>query len=318
MSFILTICDRNRIMMDRGEVLLGIINLNKPMGKTSHDMVGVMRRILGTRRIGHAGTLDPCASGVLPILVGKATGLSDLLTEKTKTYIATVKLGIETDTYDTTGTVTQTSDVRPTPEVIIETAKQFCGKLQQLPPMYSAIKMNGKKLYELARQGVTVERKPREVEIYRLNCFDFTEDGFKMEVECSKGTYIRSLCYDLGRALGTCACMDQLTRTQSGPFLLDSSCSVEDVEQAVLAGNLEAVLLPPEVVLSDHPAVRVPKEAVPKIKNGLRMRPEQLGIRDANLGDFFRLYDESELLCLSQVVADGKALVLAIVKTFFD
>ena len=317
LSFILTICGRNRIMMDRGEVLLGIINLNKPTGKTSHDMVGAMRRILGTRRIGHAGTLDPCASGVLPILVGKATGLSDLLTEKTKTYIATVKLGIETDTYDTTGTVTKISDVRVSPEQITETAKQFCGKLQQLPPMYSAVKMNGKKLYELARQGVTVERKPRDVEIYKLHCFDFAEDGFKMEVMCSKGTYIRSLCYDLGIALGTCACMDCLIRTQSGPFFLEQSCTVEEVEQAMLAGKPETVLMPPEVVLMEYPAVAVPKEAVAKIKNGLRMRPEQLGIDDVSLGDCVRLYDQNELLCLSQVVADGKTHVLAIIKTFF-
>ncbi len=297
--------------------MLGIINLCKPTGKTSHDMVARVRHILGTRRVGHAGTLDPLASGVLPILVGKATGLSDLLTEKTKTYIATVRLGIETDTFDTTGTVVHLSDVRPSQEVICQAAEGFLGNISQLPPMYSAVKMNGKKLYELARQGVTVERKPRSVTIHHIACFDFTEEGFRMEVQCSKGTYIRSLCHDLGRALGTCACMEGLVRTQSGPFLLEQAYTPEEVEQAARDGALERVLLPPEVVLMDYPAVVVPAGSVAKIKNGLRMRPEQLGISQARLGDVFRLYDGDMLLCLSQVMEEGNTPVLAILKTFY-
>ncbi len=298
--------------------MLGIINLYKPTGKTSHDMVCFVRRTLGIKRVGHAGTLDPEASGVLPILVGKATALSDLLTEKRKTYIATVQWGIETDTYDLAGTVTGTSDVRPTPLEIEIAAKEFLGEIAQLPPMYSAVKMNGKKLYELARQGVVIERKHRKVRIENIRCFNFEKDSFQMEVRCSKGTYIRSLCYDLGKSLGTCATMAALVRTQSGPFLLDNAVTPEQVQEAVAAGHIENILLPAEFVLSDVKAIKVPVQAVEKIKNGLRMRPQQLGICEAKIGELFRLYDKEELLCLSKVIESEEGLVLAVDKTFYE
>ncbi len=303
--------------MDRGECLLGIINLHKPAGKTSHDMVSFVRKTLGLKRVGHAGTLDPDATGVLPVLVGKATSLSDLLTEKTKTYVATVRLGIETDTYDASGQVTSRSGKRPTEAEICEAAKGFLGVISQVPPMYSAIKVGGKKLYELARKGETVTVKPREVTIYSLRCFDFREDTFSMEVSCSKGTYIRSLCHDLGRALGTCACMEALVRTQSGPFLLENAYTPEDIEKAVQGGNLDQILLPPEVVLSGYPAVTLTEQTVLKIKNGLRMRPEQLGISGTKEGDVFRLYDGDMLLCLVKAILSESTLVLSIEKTFF-
>ncbi len=298
--------------------MLGIINLHKPTGKTSHDMVSFVRRTLSIKRVGHAGTLDPEASGVLPILVGKATVLSDLLTEKTKTYLATVQLGIETDTYDLAGVVTATSNVRPAPDEIQRAAASFLGDILQLPPMYSAIKMNGKKLYELARQGITVERKERQVHIESLRCFNFTKDTFQMEVQCSKGTYIRSLCHDLGKALGSCAAMASLVRTQSGPFLLADAVTPEDIERAVSAGEIDKLILPPETVLSGYPKIMVPPLAVPKIKNGLQMRPEQLNIKNPALGDRFCLYDGNTLLCLSQVIMSGKEMVLAIEKTFYE
>ncbi len=304
-------------MLDRGEVLLGIINLNKPAGKTSHDMVSFVRRTLGLKRVGHAGTLDPDATGVLPVLVGKATSLSDLLTEKTKTYVATVRIGVETDTYDISGQVINRSDKRPTEAEICEAAKTFLGEIFQVPPMYSAIKVGGKKLYELARRGETIEVAPRQVTIYNISCFDFTDDTFCMEVSCSKGTYIRSLCHDLGRALGTCACMEALVRTKSGPFLLGEACTPEDLEEAVRQGKIEKFLLPPETVLSVYPPVYLVEEVASKIKNGLRMRPEQLGIKDANEGDMFRLYDKETLLCLVKAIAGENALVLSIEKTFF-
>lgn len=304
-------------MLDRGEVLLGIINLNKPAGKTSHDMVSFVRRTLGLKRVGHAGTLDPDATGVLPVLVGKATSLSDMLTEKVKTYVATVRIGIETDTYDISGQVTKRSDKRPQETEICEAAKGFLGEISQVPPMYSAIKVGGKKLYELARKGETIQVEPRRVTIYEIHCFNFTGDTFCMEVTCSKGTYIRSLCHDLGRALGTCACMEALVRTKSGPFLLEESCTPEEFEKAVSQGDVERFLLPPETVLSAYPSVQLAEEVVPKIKNGLRMRPGQLGITNANEGDVFRLYDKERLLCLVKTIADENALVLSIEKTFF-
>ncbi len=310
---------RNKIqsMMNRGEVLLGIINLNKPAGKTSHDMVSFVRRTMGIKRVGHAGTLDPDATGVLPILVGKATTLSDLLTEKTKTYLATVRLGIETDTYDISGQVTGTCKNRPTETEICRMAERFLGNISQMPPMYSAIKVGGKKLYELARQGQTVALQPRQVTIYSLSCFNFTEDTFQMEVSCSKGTYIRSLCHDLGRALGTCACMESLVRTKSGPFLLENAHTPEEIEEAIHNGAIKQILLPPETVLSAYKAVSLTEDTVSKIKNGLRMRPQQLGITDATEGECYRLYDGETLLCLVKAIAGEGSLVLAIDKTFF-
>ena len=304
-------------MINQNAGLLGIINLNKPAGKTSHDMVSLVRRTLGLKRVGHAGTLDPDATGVLPVLVGKATSLSDLLTEKVKTYVATVRIGIETDTYDISGQVTNSSDKRPNDAEICEAAKEFLGEISQVPPMYSAIKVGGKKLYELARRGETIEVAPRQVTIYDISCFNFAGDSFMMEVTCSMGTYIRSLCHDLGKKLGTCACMEALVRTKSGPFLLENSCTPEELSEAAEKGNIAKVLLPPEVVLSDYPAVTLKEDAVVKIKNGLRMRPGQLGIGDAEEGDVFRLYDGETLLCLVKAIYDGTALVLSIEKTFF-
>ncbi len=296
--------------------MLGIINLNKPTGKTSHDMVSFVRKTLGIRRVGHAGTLDPEASGVLPILVGKATALSELLTDKTKSYTAGVQLGVETDTYDATGTVTGTSPVRPTAEEIQKGAKGFIGTIEQVPPMYSAIKKDGKKLYDLARQGITIERKPRRIEIFDISCFDFQEDGFSMEVSCSKGTYIRSLCHDLGKALGTCACMASLVRSRSGPFSLAEAVTPEELAEAVETGRINEVLLPPETVLSDYLAVDVPPEMAQRVKNGLRYRVGQLGL-NAKEGERFRLYEGDNLLCLAKAVPSNEGLVLAIEVSFY-
>ncbi len=291
--------------------MLGIINLHKPTGKTSHDMVSLVRRTLGLKRVGHTGTLDPEASGVLPILVGKATGLSELLTEKTKGYTARVRLGIATDTYDLAGTVTETSDVIPTEAEIRAAAKAFIGKISQLPPMYSAIKKDGKKLYELARQGIEIEREAREVEIYDLRLYDFSFNEFSLDVTCSKGTYIRSLCYDLGRALGTYATMASLVRTKSGIFTLENAVTPEEFVAAVEAGERDKVLLPPEVVLSDFPAIDVVPEMAARVKNGLRYRTEQLGVPDAKEGALYRLYENGNLFCLSKVVQGEGSLVLA-------
>ncbi len=302
---------------DGCDVLLGIINLHKPVGKTSHDMVSFVRRQLKIKRVGHAGTLDPDAEGVLPILVGKATSLSDLLTEKTKTYIATVQLGVETDTYDMTGTVTARTKMQASEAEICEVASSFLGEIEQLPPMYSAIKVQGQKLYDLARRGITIERKTRKVQIYSLRCFDFHEDCFKMEVTCSKGTYIRSLCHDLGKQLGGCAAMASLVRTQSGPFTLDKACTPETFSAAVERGEHEQFLLPPEVVLSDFPAVTVSAKTAAKIKNGLRLRPDQLGLIDTAAGDVFRIYEQEALIALVRAIESAEGLVLAIDKTFF-
>ncbi|MBE7010798.1 MAG: tRNA pseudouridine(55) synthase TruB [Ruminococcaceae bacterium] len=280
-------------------------------------MVGFVRRQLHMKRVGHAGTLDPCAEGVLPILVGKATSLSDLLTEKTKTYIASVELGVETDTYDATGTVLSRSDKVFTEQEVHTAAQSFLGEIQQLPPMYSAIKMGGQKLYDLARRGITVEREPRNVHIYSLRCYDFDGQQFKMEVTCSKGTYIRSLCHDLGKKLGSCAVMTGLIRTQSGPFLLTEACTPEQFAEAVEKGEAERFILPPEFVLQQYRALTVDEPTAVKIKNGLRLSCEQLKLFDAPLGEVYRIYEKEELIALLKVIESAEGKVLAIDKTFF-
>ena len=194
----------------------GIINVKKEKGFTSHDVVAKLRGILHFKKIGHTGTLDPDATGVLPVCIGKATKVVDLLTEKDKTYIAGVKLGVKTDTLDMTGTVLETRPVTCTGEDLEQCLKSFEGDIEQVPPMYSAIKIQGKRLYEMARQGKTVERKPRKVTIYSLKLLqaDLEKNWFEIEVHCSKGTYIRSLCDDIGEKLGCLAAMNSLVRTQ--------------------------------------------------------------------------------------------------------
>ena len=255
-------------MLDRGEVLLGIINLNKPAGKTSHDMVSFVRRTLGLKRVGHAGTLDPDATGVLPVLVGKATSLSDLLTEKVKTYVATVRIGIETDTYDISGQVTNRSDVRPSDDEICEMAKSFLGEISQVPPMYSALKKDGVRLYELARQGVEVEREERECEIYCLEVEEISENEFSLYTECSSGTYIRSLIYDIGEVLGVGATMTSLNRNFACGISEDECITLQELENFRDNNELEKVVISVDKILSEYPKINVTKPQGVRFKNG--------------------------------------------------
>lgn len=237
----------------------GILVINKPEGMTSHDVVGRVRRILHTKKVGHAGTLDPLATGVLVVLVGKATKLSERLLCEKKRYKAGFKLGVETDTYDITGEVLSEMPAAVSEKELSECVKAFSGKISQVPPMYSAIKIGGKKLYELARRGVTVERKPRNVEIY-----DISLCGENMlDICCSKGTYIRSLIHDMGEKLGCGATLTSLCRTSSGKFKLDSAVTIEELE---IRGFEECALSIDEVV--DAPRVSVGGENERKIKNG--------------------------------------------------
>ena len=189
----------------------GIININKDKGYTSHDVVAVLRRVLNIRKIGHTGTLDPDATGVLPVCVGKATKVCDIITDRDKTYEAKVLLGVTTDTLDTSGEILSKNEVDVSEEDIKEALDCFRGEIEQIPPMYSAIKVDGKKLYEYARAGVEIERKSRKVTIYDIELLDVELPYFSIRVKCSKGTYIRTLCEDLGNALGTGACMQSAT-----------------------------------------------------------------------------------------------------------
>lgn len=219
--------------------MFGFINVYKPKGITSHDVVARLRRITKIKQIGHTGTLDPFAEGVLPICIGKATRLIEYLSDD-KAYIATIQFGKTTDTYDIEGQITSESDKKVTQEEVIDNLKSFEGEIEQLPPIYSAIKVNGKKLYEYAREGKEVEIKPREVNIYniRLENFDYETQVAKIYIKCSKGTYIRTIGYDLGQNLGCGAYLTNLIRVQAGDFVVDNSVKLDDLTKEDVEKNL--------------------------------------------------------------------------------
>lgn len=215
-----------------GVVNFGFLNVYKPRGMTSHDVVGVMRKLTGIRQIGHTGTLDPFAEGVLPICIGKATRLIEYLSDD-KEYLATIKFGADTSTYDLEGDVVEQFDTVVKKDEVIKALKTFEGKISQMPPMYSAIKVNGKKLYEYARNGETVDVKPRDVIIYKIELKNFYESEQIAEVlvKCSKGTYIRSIAYDLGKKMSTGAHLINLVRTQAGCFRIDESVKLDSLKE---------------------------------------------------------------------------------------
>lgn len=235
----------------------GIFNLNKPPGMTSHDVVARVRRLTRQRRVGHAGTLDPGASGVLPICLGQATRVVEYLSESGKRYRATVILGAVTDTYDAEGEVIRSAPVHVTREELEAALPAFLGAQMQLPPLYSAIKVAGQPLYKLARAGVEVQLQPRPIEIHVLDLIDWQSPALTLDVECSKGTYIRSLAYDLGERLGCGAHLGGLVRLRSGPFTLDESLTLEELAQALEDGTWENYLYAPDEALLDRHAVIV-------------------------------------------------------------
>ncbi|MFL5732633.1 MAG: tRNA pseudouridine(55) synthase TruB [Chloroflexia bacterium] len=241
----------------------GVLNIDKPRGLTSHDVVARVRRLTGQRRAGHAGTLDPLATGVLPVVLGKATRLVEYLSDAGKAYRATLILGATTDTYDGEGTITPTPNaVMPSSEELELALKAFRGEIEQVPPMYSAVKVGGKKLYELARKGAEMERAPRRVTISRLDLEAYNAPRVTLYVECSKGTYIRSLAHDLGAALGTGAYLDALVRTCHGPFNLDAAITLESLEESAREGAWQRNLLPPESILEGWVSLRLdPRQA---------------------------------------------------------
>ena len=234
----------------------GVIVIRKEKGFTSHDVVAKLRGILHMKKIGHTGTLDPDAEGVLPVALGKATRLVDMITDKEKTYEAVMRLGVVTDTQDMSGTVlSQTEDISVTEEELRTVIGSFVGDYMQVPPMYSALKVNGKKLYELAREGKTVERKARPVHFYEIEILDIDFPLVRFCVTCSKGTYIRTLCHDIGEKLGCGAAMETLLRTQVGRFTLDDAITLAQAEEAVQAGEIESKVAGIEQILAEYPRV---------------------------------------------------------------
>ncbi len=242
----------------------GVINIYKVKGFTSHDVVAKLRGMLGQKRIGHTGTLDPEATGVLPVCLGSATKLCDFLTEKDKEYIARIRLGVVTDTQDMTGTVLEERPVDVTQKQVKDVLDRFLGDYDQIPPMYSAVKINGKKLYELARQGKEVERKARRIRIHEIELLSFELPFLKVRISCSKGTYIRTLCHDAGQALGCGAAMEELERTRSGQFGRENAVTLEELqkrldecEAASIKEAIEESLIPTDIVLDEFPPLRL-------------------------------------------------------------
>lgn len=233
----------------------GILLIDKPRDWTSHDVVGKLRGILRERRIGHSGTLDPMATGLLVVFIGRATRAVEFAEAHEKEYHAGLRLGMVTDTQDVTGTVQEQCDCSVSREELEAVLPRFRGEIQQIPPMYSAIKVQGKKLYEIARKGGEVERKPRPVTISKLEVTGEEHGDYLLDVVCSKGTYIRTLCHDIGGALGVGGTMSALRRVRAGQFSLENAYTLEQVQHAADAGRAEELLLPVDALFSEYPAI---------------------------------------------------------------
>ena len=277
----------------------GILNINKPQGKTSFEVVTLVRRLSGERRVGHIGTLDPMATGVLPVCIGQGTRVSEFLAGAHKTYRAEIELGITTDTYDATGRITCRQNASSiTVEEVEKGLQSFHGSIEQVPPLYSAIKHNGKRLYELARSGIEVERKPRKVDIFSLEIVDLQLPVVTIEVVCGKGTYMRSLAYDLGQALGTGAYLKNLVRLRNGIFDISGAISLPQLEDAFSLGYWQSLLNPIDCVLYSMKAVIVDRESMHAIRNGrpfpLKNYMESGLLEDTSTslypGEFYRAY----------------------------
>ncbi|MDY4999791.1 MAG: tRNA pseudouridine(55) synthase TruB [Lachnospiraceae bacterium] len=270
----------------------GIINIYKEQGYTSFDVVAKLRGILKMRKIGHTGTLDPDATGVLPVVLGSATKLVDMLTDKKKEYIATLRLGITTDTLDITGTVLSENTPDVSEGEVRDAILSFIGPQLQTPPMYSAIKVNGRKLYELAREGIEIERQKRSIEIFDIEILDMSLPDIRLRVECSKGTYIRSLCADIGDRLSCGAVMTSLMRTKSGDFAIDRAYTLREVEEAAAGGRVEEMITPVDYCFMDYAGVTVAGDIYKTVRNGNMIRKADIA-GEMTEGDrsFVRIYD---------------------------
>lgn len=270
----------------------GILNVRKEKGFTSHDVVAKLRGMTRQKKIGHTGTLDPDAEGVLPICLGKATKLCDMMTEKEKVYEAVMILGKETDTQDLSGEILKSSATDFLNENQVKDAVlSFIGPYDQIPPMYSAVKVGGKRLYELARQGKEIERKARRVEIGSIRILEMNLPEVRMEVVCSKGTYIRTLCHDIGKKLGCGACMGELLRTKSGIFDLKNSRTLDEIQSFLDNGRIEEILIPIDSMFPGTPKAFVKKGQDKTVYNGNALRPDQFVNRmDPEDGENIRVY----------------------------
>ena len=286
----------------------GIILIDKPIDWTSHDVVGKLRGILHEKRIGHSGTLDPMATGLLVVFVGRATRAVEFAEADTKEYIAGLRLGISTDTQDITGTVISRSELIPSKKELFEVLSRFTGEISQLPPMYSAIKLGGKKLYELARRGETVERKPRTVTVSSIQTIGEENGDHILKVSCSKGTYIRTLCSDIGDALGCGGCMSSLRRTRAGVFSLDDAHTLDEVIKLAAQGGAQELLLPVDSLFPGLPSITAARAAEKKLRCGNEIK---CPVPDGE----YRVYSETGEFLLLGKVSSG---IMKTIKSFFE
>ena len=269
----------------------GTINVYKEKGFTSFDVVAKLRGILKTKKIGHTGTLDPDAEGVLPVCIGRATKVCDILTDKDKVYEAVMLLGVETDTQDTSGEILKELPVNVSEECVKETILSFIGDYAQIPPMYSALKVNGKKLYELAREGKTVERKARNVQIFSIEILEINLPRVRMSVHCSKGTYIRTLCHDIGQKLGCGGCMEKLLRTKVGVFELQDTLKLAEIDALAKAGDVEEKIISVDELFEDYTKVWTTPEFDVVVHNGNRVKKRMLQEKLPLNTERLRVYD---------------------------
>ena len=301
-------------MMDKNEIG-GVLIVNKHAGCTSHDIVNKIRRLYGTKRVGHTGTLDPMATGVLVVLIGRAAKAEEYLQPGKKGYRATLRLGITTDTEDTTGNILTSSDTLPSPEKVLEVCRSFVGKTEQIPPMYSALKVGGKKLVDIARAGGEIERKPRPIEIYSLDCTPTeSESDYTLDVICSGGTYIRTLCADIGKMLGCGGAMASLHRTMTCGFSIDESYTVAELE-AMTEDERKALLIPTESLFADCPEVALPEFFEKLCRGGCEIYQKKLGTNLA-VGTRVRLYDKDGFFALGEVREYESGTAIKAIKTF--
>ena len=276
----------------------GIIIVYKEAGYTSHDVVARLRGILKQKKIGHTGTLDPDAMGVLPVCIGNATKLCDMVADGGKEYKTRMLLGVTTDTYDMSGNVLTRSEVRASRDEIEMAVMSFVGGYEQIPPMYSALKIGGRRLYELARMGREVERAPRHVDIPNIKILDINPPRVSFVVECSKGTYIRSLCADIGDMLGCGGAMQELTRMRVGRYRIEDSLTLSEIEELVDKGTLEQHIIPTDSMFAGWHGAVVKENAKRTLMNGNRLYFEQLDIDDGNTafikGDLLRVYSQNQ------------------------
>lgn len=306
----------------------GILNVLKPAGMTSFDVIGFMRRLTGQKKIGHAGTLDPSAVGVLPLCIGNATRALEFMIDKDKVYRAELTLGVSTDTQDSSGIVLDSYSVEVNEDVIKKTVMSFVGTIEQLPPMYSAIKIGGKKLYELARQGQTIERESRTIQIYSIDVIRVWEDSavfdsegvakeffvkkVLLDVHCSKGTYIRTLCNDIGDKLGCGGHMSFLVRTRAGQYNLDNALTMEEIIQLSETKALEGHLLPVEKIFEVFDSIKLSNKELFKYNNGVWLEVE----KDKYTNTVYRVYDNNSFLGIGEVFEKENTLYLKSKKFF--